>query len=235
MTTRVFLSLATIAAVAVVPRLTLADTAPRALVDRTAVRFYSPETGGADRPRFVSERALAFEARLEVMAQSAQSLGEGYQEHDLRSAMDHDIAEQILVTLAQKLIDESPAASRPDMGELDRVEQSMAQALIERLGGRDRVDAAAAAEQLGQDEVDALLHRGAFAAWYLDRAVTPLLHPTDEQLREVYRTSAHPFHHETFDAAHDALLRWFVVERVRVAEDAYLQAARSHVHVVVTT
>ena len=28
---------------------------------------------------------------------------------------------------------------------------------------------------------------GAFAAWYLDRAVTPLLHPSDEQLRDVYR------------------------------------------------
>ena len=77
--------------------------------------------------------------------------------------------------------------------------------------------------------MDALLHRAALAAWYLDRAVTPLLHPSDEQLRDVFRTSAHPYRGQTFEAVREALSRWFVVERVRVAEAAFLQAARSRV------
>jgi hypothetical protein len=215
-------------------RVASADTAPHAVVDRAAVRFYAPETGGADRPRFVFERTLAFEARVEAMAQASQGIGEGYQERDVRNAMDHDVAEQILAILGQKLIDDSPASKRPSVGEIEGVEESLSKAVIERLGGQNRVDAAATAEQLSEAEVGALLYRGAIAAWYLDRAVTPLLHPTDEQLREVYRTSAHPYRGQPFDRAHDALERWFVVERVRVAEDAYLQAARSHVRIVVT-
>jgi hypothetical protein len=215
-------------------RVAWADTAPHAVVDRAAVRFYAPETGGADRPRFVYERTLAFEARIEAMAQAPQGIGEGYLERDVRNAMDHDVAEQILAILGQKLIDDSPASKRPSVGEIEGVEESLSKAVIERLGGKDRVGAAASAEQLSEAEVGAILYRGALAAWYLDRAVTPLLHPTDEQLREVYRTSAHPYRGQPFDRAHDALERWFVVERVRVAEDAYLQGARSHVRIVVT-
>ncbi len=38
------------------------------LVDRAVVRFEAPETGGARRPRFVFERELAFEARLEALS-----------------------------------------------------------------------------------------------------------------------------------------------------------------------
>ena len=38
------------------------------LVDRAVVRFEAPETGGARRPRFVFERELSFEARLEALA-----------------------------------------------------------------------------------------------------------------------------------------------------------------------
>jgi hypothetical protein len=215
-------------------RVASADTAPHAVVDRAAVRFYAPETGGADRPRFVYERTLAFEARVEAMADASHGIGEGYQERDVRNAMDHDVAEQILAILGQKLIDDSPASKRPSVGEIEGVEESLSKAVIERLGGKERVGAAATAEQLSEAEVGALLYRGALAAWYLDRAVTPLLHPTDEQLREVYRTSAHPYRGQPFERAHDALERWFVVERVRVAEDAYLQAARSHVRIVVT-
>src|ERR1700735_1356275 len=39
----------------------------RAVLDRVAVRFYAPETGGTSRPRFITERTLSFEARLVAM------------------------------------------------------------------------------------------------------------------------------------------------------------------------
>jgi hypothetical protein len=114
------------------------------------------------------------------------------------------------------------------------VEEDLGPALLERLGGRERVDKAAQSEELEPAEVDALLHRAALAAWYLDRAVTPILHPSDPQLRDVYRTSAHPYRGQPFEQAREALARWFVVERVRVAEGAFLQSARSHVRIIVT-
>jgi hypothetical protein len=215
-------------------RVASAETAPGVQVDRVAVRFYAPETGGADHPRFVLERTLAFEARLQAMADNPQGTGEGFQERDIRDALEHDLAEQVLASLGQKLIDDSPADKRPPQSEIDGVARIMTAAQVERLGGRARIDAAAAAEQLDATEVDTLLARGSFAAWYLDRTVTPLLHPSDEQLRDVYRTSAHPYRGRPFDKVHDALARWFVIDRVRVAESAFLQAARSHMKVVIT-
>jgi hypothetical protein len=83
-------------------------------------------------------------------------------------------------------------------------------------------------------EVAALMHRAALAAWYLDRDVSPVLHPGEEQLRQVYRTSAHPYRGRPFEQVRDALARWFVVERLRVAQASFLQSARSRVHIVVT-
>jgi hypothetical protein len=215
------------------PRAATAETAPRAVVDRAVVRFFSPETGGTGYPRFVLERELALEARLEAMAENG-GIGQGYKERDLRAALEHDVAEQILATLAEKLIAESPAGKRPGLGEVPRVEAELGPALLERLGGRERVEEAARSEQLEPAEVDALLHRAALAAWYLDRAVTPLLHPSDDQLRDVYRTSAHPYRGQPYEQAREALARWFVVERVRLAEGAFLQSARSRVRIIVT-
>jgi hypothetical protein len=210
-----------------------AETATHRVVDRAVVRFFAPETGGTAQPRFVLERQLALEARLEAMAENGGT-GEGYKERDLRAALEHDVAEQILASLAEKLIAESPAGKRPGLDEVPRVEQQLEPALLERLGGRERVDEAAQAEELEPAEVDALMHRAALAAWYLDRAVTPILHPSEQQLRDVYRTSAHPYRGQTFEQARQALARWFVVERVRVAEGAFLQTARSHVRIIVT-
>jgi hypothetical protein len=210
-----------------------AESAPHPVVDRAVVRFFAPETGGTAHPRFVLERALALEARLEAMAENGGT-GEGYKERDLRAALEHDVAEQILASLAEKLIADSPAGKRPGLDEVPRVEQDLGPALLERLGGRQRVDQAAQSEELEPAEVDALLHRAALAAWYLDRAVTPILHPSDAQLRDVYRTSAHPYRGQPFEQAREGLARWFVVERVRVAEGAFLQSARSHVRIIVT-
>ncbi len=78
------------------------------------------------------------------------------------------------------------------------------------------------------------MHRQALAAWYLDRAVSPILQPTEEQLREVFRTSTHPYRGRPFEEVRADLSRWFVMERVRAAETAFYQGARTRVVVVVT-
>lgn len=214
-----------------------AQSAPLAqheIIDRAVVRFYAPETGGTAYPRFISERTLAFEARLEAMAATPQGIGDGYKEHDVRAAMEHHVAEEMLATLADRLIADSPPARRPTFEELAHVEQAVGEAILERLGGRERVDDAARAEQLEPPEVTAVLRRGALAAWYIDRAIAPVLHPSEEQLRDVYRTSAHPYRGRPLDEVRPQLERWFGVERALVAENAFLQAARSRVKIIAT-
>jgi hypothetical protein len=208
--------------------------APRTVADRAVVRFYAPETGGTAHPRFVDQRTLAFEARLESMAEKPDGIGDGYQERHVRAALEHHVGEEMLASLAHKLIAGSPPARRPDDAELARVAQDLSAALFERLGGKAQVQAAAAAEQLEASELETIFHREALAAWYLDRAVSPILQPSEEQLREVFRTSTHPYRGRPFDEVHADLARWFVMERVRAAETAFYQGARTRVVVVVT-
>ncbi len=203
-------------------------------IDRAVVRFYAPETGGTAYPRFITERTLAFEARLEAMGATARGIGDGYDERAVRAAMDHHVAEEILATLADRLIADSPPSRRPTPSELSRVEQDVAAAILEHLGGSARVEEAATAEGLDASEVAAILRRGALAAWYVDRAIAPVLHPSEEQLREVYRTSAHPYRGRPLEEVRPALERWFSIERAHVAENAFLQAARSRVKVIAT-
>ncbi len=125
------------------------DVAPtREVLDRAVVRFYSPETGGTARPRFVDERTLAFEARLESMAERPEGIGDGYQERHVRAALEHHVAEEMLASLAHKLIAGLPVTRRPSDADLARVRQDLGRALFERLGGQAAVEAAATAEQL---------------------------------------------------------------------------------------
>jgi hypothetical protein len=209
-----------------------AHGAPNA-IDRTAARFFAPETGGAEYPRFVFERVLAFEARLAAMAMT-EGVGETYGGREVRDALEHHIAEEILSSLADKLIADSPPDKRPSAGELAALLRDVGGALAERLGGRARIDAAAHAEGIEPSEVEAIVRREAMAAWYIDRAVSPLLHSSDEQLRMVFRSSAHPYRGQPFEQVRDALERWFLTERLRAAESAFLQAARSRVRVILT-
>jgi hypothetical protein len=224
--------------VATLASLLLASPAPAqtaaVTVDRAVVRFYAPETGGTGYPRFITERTLAFEARLEAMTDNPQGIGDGYGEHEVRAAVEHHVAEEILATLADRLVADTPPDRRPSAAELSRVEHDLGEAMLERLGGRERVDQAAMAEQLDPAEVTTLLRRSALAAWYVDRAIAPILHPSEEQLRDVYRTSAHPYRGRPLEEIRQSLERWFGVERARVAESAFLQSARSRVKIIAT-
>ncbi len=211
-----------------------AESTPRAALDRTVARFYAPETGGTAYPRFVFERVLAFEARLVAMAGGKDGVGDGYDDRDVREAFEQHIAEEILSSLAGRLIADSPPERRPNTEDLQAIERDIGRAFVEELGGRARIDGAARAEHIEASELDTLIHRRTMAAWYIDRVLTPILHPGDEQLRDIFRTSAHPFRGQSFKEAHDALERWFVGERVRAAESAFLQSARARVRVIVT-
>jgi hypothetical protein len=209
---------------ALAPSAARGETAAHATIDRVAVRYYAPETGGSARPRFVSERMLAFEARLDALGEGAPdsaALGDRF----VRAALDRHVAEDMLSALAVQ--------SGTVPGNLPALADEERTGLVERLGGEAVLRAAMAAEGVDDSELDALLRRRVRAAWYIDRTLTPLLRPTEEQLREVFRTSANPFKNQPFDAVHPALARWFVEERLRAAETTFLQVARARVRVVV--
>jgi len=201
-----------------------AETATHATIDRVAVRYYAPETGGSARPRFVSESMLSFEAHLDALAEQAPDSA-AREDRFVRSALDRHVAEDMLSALAVQ-----SGTVLQDLAALADEERT---GLVERVGGEAGLRAAMAADGIDDSEVDALLRRRVRAAWYIDRALTPLLRPTDEQLREVFRTSAHPFKNQPFETVRPALTRWFVEERLRAAETTFLQVARARVHVVV--
>jgi hypothetical protein len=78
----------------------LAQPSSPVLVDRAVVRFIAPETGGTRSPRFVFERVLAFEARLEALADPDRQQGtEAFRERHVRAALERHIAETLLASL----------------------------------------------------------------------------------------------------------------------------------------
>jgi hypothetical protein len=216
---------------AIVPTLALADAPEGKLVDGIALRFYAPETGGPGRPRFITHRVLAFEARLESLIEDPTS--SEFSDRHVRAAMDRHIAEELLASL--------PLERQPDEAEIQRVATEIRGALLQRIGG-ERSPAefelvladTATTEGLAAEEVNQMLRRRARAALYIERAVAPVLFPTEEQLREVYRTSPHPYRGVKFEDARLQLSRWFVDERLRSSETGFLQAARSRVKIIPT-
>ncbi len=200
-----------------------ADAPARAaVVDGVAVRFYAPETGGPSRPLFITARTLAFEARLVALEEDPTS--KGYAERDLRAALDQHVVEEMLAY--------RPLDQEPDEATVGRVADIFRQSLAQRTGGEAAFARAADAEGISSSEVEVVLRRKARAALYVERGITPVLFPTDEQLRQVYRTSAHPFRRIPYDQCRDDLARWLAVERTRAAEQTFYQTARDRVTVV---
>ena len=200
----------------------------RAIVDRVAVRFYSPETGGTAHTRFVTERLLSFEARLDALGEAAVAGAQrerAFDERNVKNALDRHIVEELLSTL--------DASSAKSVAEEQVLAREARADLEERAGGAGPIGIAAEDEGLGADEVEAVFVRRARAAAYVDRAVTRFLHPDDEVLREVYRTSQHPFRQRSYEDARLFLTRWFVFERLKVLESSFLQTARARLTVVV--
>lgn len=197
------------------------------MVDRAIVRFEAPETGGARRPRFIFERELAFEARLEALSDSDRAaLGDlPYRERHLRAALDRHIAETILGALR---IEPEPSRS-----ELDTQSGLAHRLLSDRAGGEEALDSARRAEGISEREFARLLSQKARASLYLDRMVTPMLEPSDAELLRLHQSAATPFKNAPFDSVRPALLRWYVSRRLNAALSTFYENARSRIDVTV--
>lgn len=192
-------------------------------IDRVVVRFTAPEIGGVQRPRFIFERMLAFEARLEALSdQSFQPTPQRpYRDVHLRSAMERHVAETILESLQ---VLPSPSAETIEARVLaTRMSMSVG------AGGAQAISAAARAEGLEPREVLRVVQRKARASLYLDRMVAPMLAPSDSELRTLHQSGRTPFSRDAYDAVEAELRRWYVSRRLREAVIAYFEGARSRV------
>lgn len=190
-------------------------------LDGTAVRYYAPETGGAAKPLFLTHRVVAFQAKLE--AKGEDSASDGPQERHVRAAVDRLVVEGILSAL--------PRERASDAKELAALIALFRQAIVERVGEATLTELARG-EGLSSGEVDSILRHRARAALYADRALGAVLYPSEDQLRDVFRTAPHPYRSRAFDEARAAFTVWFVEERLRALETAFLQAARSRIRVL---
>jgi len=195
------------------------------LVDRAVVRFEAPETGGARRPRFVFERELSFEARLEALADPDRvALGDApYRERHVTAALDRQIAETILGALRIE--------PEPTTAELEHQSQLARRMLSDRAGGPDALDAARESEGISEREFGRLLLQKARASLYLDRMVTPMLEPSEAELRSLHKSTTTPFRDAPFDPIRAALLRWYVSRRLNAALASFYENARSRIDV----
>ena len=107
-------------------------TAEPIVVDRALVRFTAPELGGVSAPRFIFERVLGFEARLEALADSERGAVGAYRERHVFAAMERHIAETLLEGLR---IDPEPSEA-----ELSRQTDVARAILAERAGGAQALD-----------------------------------------------------------------------------------------------
>ena len=203
---------------------------PTAAVDRVVVRWFAPETGGVTKPQFVFARELAFEARLEALADPDPD-GASFRDRHVRAALDRHIAETLLAAL--------PTLPEPKPEELARRAENARTILEQRAGngnlaeGHDHVIDAAAAEGISADELDRMLRRQAKASLYLDRMVAPMLDPTDADLLALHRTGQTPFSDKPFEEVKDKMRRWNVGTRLASALETYFQNARTRVTIVV--
>ncbi len=190
-------------------------------IERTAVRYSAPETGGAGKPRFISQRMLSFLARLEAISERNPNV---YEQRYLRAASERYIAEDMLNELLIR------SGKEPD--DFTKLVETARADLCVRLGGCSVLDQARTVEGVEDAELTALLRRKVRAATYIDRTVTPIFRPADEELYDAFRTAQHPFRGHTYDAAKADLSRWLAFEKVRVSELAFLQSARARVRIV---
>lgn len=190
------------------------------VTDAIAVRFFAADMGGAAKPRFVTQRQLSFEARLLALEEDPTGVVQPRHAH---AAVEAHISEEMLRAL--------PLDHPTDLKSVTETVTTLRLALEQRVG-KPAIERAEKLEGVEPSELDAILERQARAALYVDRAVTPILVTNEDQLRETYRTTSHPFRGKPFEDVREDLARWVVVERFRSAEQAFLQSARSRVTVV---
>lgn len=203
------------------------EGADPAVVDRVAVRLVAAETGGPPHPRYLMEREVAFFARVEALAEQAETDDVRYPDRYVRTAIDRLVAREMLAALLVQRGSEPP--------DLQRLTSEARTDLEARVGGAATLTRLLEEEGLSDEELRVFLRDQVRATYYVDRGLAPILDVSEDQLREAHRGAAHPFRGLKLEEARTRLRRWIVVERLRASELEFLQSARTRIQIVVVT
>ncbi len=203
------------------PSAPVAAVVAGAAVDRVAVRYFTPETGGAEHPRFITERELAFLSRVEARSEGVEVAKGDYPVRFARAAVDRYVAEDMLASLQVRTGVEPP--------DLPRRAEEAREELELRVGGASKLSALLDEERFDEAELRVALMRRVRAAHYVDRAIAPILRPSEDELRAAFRTSLHPLRLFRLEDVREEMTRWLVQERLRLAANDFLQSARARV------
>ncbi len=196
-----------------------AEPVPPSL-DRTVVRWATRSAGQDGRPRFISARELAFEARIEAMSEG-RKLPQPFNDSHVRAAIQRHVTEEILAEL--------PVDPPPAPRDIGRYAEDARLVIEQQVGGRSQLNLAANAEGITAEELNAMLRRRARATYYLDKMVAPMLQPSESDLREVHRRGDTPYTSAAFEEVEVQVRSWYVTARLRAALDSYYRSVRTKV------
>ncbi|WP_156864971.1 hypothetical protein [Pajaroellobacter abortibovis] len=192
------------------------------MVDQVAVRFYLPELGGVEKPRFITQRMLAFEARIQSLISRRKGAPEEGEVTDrsIQIALEVHLAEEIFSFLAEDILTREPALLKPML-------QYVRTIFYEQVGGIGPLLKMAEKEGLGESELGALIERRTRAFLYVNSAFTDLLHPSEEDLNTLYRVIFSSLDPPSFDdEVRRKLVHQFSQARFNQVALSFLQAAQ---------
>jgi hypothetical protein len=193
------------------------------LVDRVAVRYTTPETGGVSRVRVLTERELVFLGHIEAVLEGVEDPSS---ERTVRAAAERAMADDMLSALLVR------RGTEPM--DLERTAKELREELCLRLSGCAELSNWLRAAGLSESELREMLLVKGRALFYVHRFVAPVMRPTEEELREAFRTTPSPFREGRFEDIRAQFARFLVFERMRLAEVEFFQAARNRVRVAYT-
>lgn len=188
------------------------------IVDRTAVRYTVPETGGAAKPRFVTERELRFWARVEATLDEGVAPPEFYGRY-ARTALDRFIAEDMLASL---LIERGVEPRDLPKAALEAREE-----LEARFTGQVHLADLMKLDGISENELSAFLRRRVRATIYVDRVIVPILKPGEDEIFQAFRTMPSPFRAFAYEDARGRFLRFYIQERFRSVSLDFVKSARA--------
>jgi len=191
-------------------------------LDRVAVRFVAPETGGAARPRFFTEREVAFFTRIEALLEQTSLEPNEYPERHVRAAVDRLVARTMLASLMIQRGVEPPDLPKQALEAKAELEARLGPGVLADVMKQEGID---------QEELLAFLRDQIRATYYVDRMISPILAVTEDALYEAYRGMVHPYRKDKLEDVRPQLRRWIVTERLRAAEIEFLQGARTRIKV----
>jgi hypothetical protein len=206
--------------VTLVAGLAFGEGGDRTTVDRTALRYTSPETGGTAKPRFLTEHEVAFFARLESLVDDGQVSADFYERYQKVA---------VLRLIAEEMLSELQIEGGSEPPKLPVYAAQAREALNVRAGGPERVTEARIAEGISEAEVSRFMLKRARAMVYIDRGAKGLFAPSDEELFSAWRTLSHPYKGARFEEMRARFIGYYAYERFRTLELDFVQSARSRV------